>query len=108
MKKVIFLTALLFGMQSLSTLDAQLPKVSTDAANAGSLVTKFAKAIKPSSFLSNWASAKSGWLANAGKIANAGQMASSISALAGFIKPGMFKTGFNLKGLQQAAGAAKQ
>ena len=107
MKKIVIVAALLIGAQLFCRSDAQVPKVPTGKVNAGSLVTQFANAIKPSSFLSNWTSGKSGWLASAGKIASAGQMANSISSLAGFIKPGMFKSGFNLQTLQQAASAAK-
>jgi len=107
MKNIITLTALLIGAQFFCRSDAQVPKAPTDKVNAGNLVSQFANAIKPSSFLSDWSSGKSGWLASAGKIASGGQMASSISSLAGFIKPGMFKSGFNLQALQQAASAAK-
>lgn len=105
MTRTIF--AATFMLMTFSYVHAQVPNVSTKHVNAGSLLTEFAKAIKPGSFLSSWASGKSGWLSKASKITDAAGMASSISSLAGFIKPGMFKSGFDPKSLTQAAGAAK-
>ncbi|TMI86259.1 MAG: hypothetical protein E6H10_00525 [Bacteroidetes bacterium] len=107
MRRIIFAATLTLITLSYYSLHAQVPNVSSNHVNAGSLVTQFAKAIKPSSFLSSWTSGKSGWLGKAGKITDAAGMASSISSLAGFIKPGMFKSGFNVQNLMQAAGSAK-
>ena len=76
--------------------------------NAGSLLTQFAGAIKPTSFLSSWASGgKSKWLSAAGKVSDAVGMAKSVSSLAGFVKPGMFKQGSNAGGVMQAANTVK-
>jgi hypothetical protein len=107
MRRIIFAATLTFMALCYFNSNAQVPNVSANHVNAGSLLTQFAKAIKPASFLSSWASGKSGWLSKAAKVASAPGMASSISSLAGFIKPSMFKSGFNVQELMSAAGAAK-
>jgi hypothetical protein len=107
MRRIFFAATITLVTLGSHNLYAQVPNVSTKHLNAGSLLTEFAKAIKPGSFLSSWASGKSGWLSKASKVTDAAGMASSISSLAGFIKPDMFKKGFNLQNLTQAAGAAK-
>jgi len=107
MRRIIFAATLTLMTICFYNANAQVPNVSTKHVNAGSLLTQFAKAIKPASFLSSWASGKSGWLSKAAKVVDAPGMASSISSLAGFIKPGMFKSGFNVQELVSAAGAAK-
>ena len=100
MKKIILLTTLFFFAYGFSPIEAQLP-------NASGLLKQFTNAIKPASFLDGWKTSKSGFLNEAGKVSGAASLAKTVSSLAGFIKPAMFKDGFNLKGLQQAAGAAK-
>lgn len=100
MKKIILLAAVFFFICASSPVEAQLP-------NAAGLLKQLTNAIKPSAFLDTWKTAKSGFLAEAGKIKGASGLAKSVSSLAGFIKPAMFKDGFNLKGLQDAAGTAK-
>lgn len=107
MRRIIFAATLTLMTLCYYNANAQVPNVSTKHVNAGSLLTQFAKAIKPASFLSSWASGKSGWLSKAAKVVDAPGMASSISSLAGFIKPGMFKSGFNVQQLMSAAGTAK-
>jgi len=104
---------ILFALSCLVTLSsqAQLPDAlskATGSANAGSLLKQFSSAIKPTSFLPSWASGgKTNWFAAAGKVSDAVSMAKQASALAGFIKPAMFKTGFNVGSLTQAASAVK-
>lgn len=95
-------------------MKAQLPeavsKAKTDLsgkASPGKLLTQFANVIKPASFLSSWTGQKSSWLGKAGKITDAIGMAQNISSLAGFIKPDMFKSGFDLNNLLQTAGTVK-
>ena len=100
MKKIILLVAVFFLVNGFSPIEAQLP-------NASGLLKQFTNAIKPASFLDGWKTAKSGFLNEAGKVSSAAGLAKTVSSLAGFIKPAMFKDGFNLKSLQQAAGAAK-
>ncbi len=99
MRKLLLLTAIFFSTQGFAPSESQLP-------NIGNLIKQFTGAIKPASFLDSWTKGKTGFLADAGKIANAAGLAKSVSSLAGFIKPAMFKDGFNLKGLQDAAKTA--
>lgn len=90
------------------TINAQtIPTVNTGKLNVGQLLSQFAGAIKPASFLSSWTAGKSGWLSKAAKVVDATGLAKSVSSLAGFIKPGSFKDAFSLKNLQQAATTAK-
>ncbi|HEX9514498.1 MAG TPA: hypothetical protein VF939_28590 [Puia sp.] len=110
MKKASLLL-LIMGLTIASTqaqLKDALSKAGVSTPNAGSLLTQFAGAIKPTSFLSGWASGgKTKWLSAAGKVSDAVSMAKSVSSLSGFIKPDMFKQGFNTASLVQAANAAK-
>jgi hypothetical protein len=94
----------LFLVASLGTIttQAQLPKVSKPT--IGNLLTQFAGALKPTSFLGNWASGgKTDWLSAASKVVDAAGAAKSVSSLAGFIKPDMFKSGFSVDGLLKTA-----
>ena len=100
MRKIILLTAVFFFVQGFSPVEAQLP-------NASGLLKQFTDAIKPSSFLDSWSTGKTGFLKDAGKVSSAAGLAKTVSSLAGFIKPALFKDGFNLKSLQETAGAAK-
>jgi hypothetical protein len=99
---------LLSGMLTLSC-QAQLPDALTKASpKAGSLLTQFANAIKPTSFLPAWASGgKADWIATAEKVTNAVSMAKQVSSLAGFIKPALFKQGVSAGTISQAANVAK-
>jgi hypothetical protein len=111
MQKHLLLT-LILGM-AIASSQAQLNDVLKKAGvggtpNAGSLLSQFAGAIKPTSFLPSWGSGgKTNWLGAAGKVSDAASMGSSISSLAGFIKPGMFKQGFNVSSLMQTANTVK-
>jgi hypothetical protein len=110
MKKSLFLF-LLLCLGTLTThaqLKNVLPKATTAKANIGSLLTQFAGALKPTSLLGSWASGgKTDWLSTASKVTDAIGVGKSISSLAGFIKPDMFKSGFNVTSLIQAAGTVK-
>lgn len=102
MKKAILIILLLAGVCVM--VKGQVPTVKTsDIANAGKLLSQFTNAIKPSSFNSNWTGEKSSFLSNAAKITDAAGLAQSISSLAGFLKPGMFKSGFNLQSILDGA-----
>jgi len=108
MKKASLLL-LIMGLTIAST-QAQLKDALSKAGapNAGSLLSQFEGAIKPTSFLSGWATGgKTKWLSAAGKVSDAVGMAKSVSSLAGFIKPGMVKQGFNTGSVVQAANTAK-
>src|SRR5260221_14251419 len=92
---------LLFSCLVAVSTQAQLKDVLSKASgpgvpNPGSLLTQFAGALKPTSFLPSWVSGgKTDWLGAEGKVSNAVRMAKSESSLAGFIKPAIFKPGFN-------------
>jgi len=92
-----------------SALFAQLPVKIPGTGNAGigNLVSQFTNAVKPASFTDAWAGNKGSFLSNAGKITDAVGVGKSIASLAGFIKPGMFKQGFNVQNLISTAGTIK-
>ncbi|MFT3825674.1 MAG: hypothetical protein QM731_17270 [Chitinophagaceae bacterium] len=96
------------GSTAQAQLDA-LKKTATSTAQTGigNLLTQFSSAIKPTSFLSSWTGQKTSWLGAASKVTDAVGTAKSISSLAGFIKPDMFKSGFNVNSLIQTAGTVK-
>lgn len=100
---------LLFALCLTATAtQAQLPSIGGSKPNAGSLLSQFAGALKPTSMLSSWASGgKTSWLSTASKVTDAIGMAKSISSLTSFIKPDMFKQGFNVSTITQAASAVK-
>lgn len=92
MKKVFICFVLLVTFSSLTM--AQLPDITKDitsAAGPGKLLTQFVSEIKPSSFTSGWAAVKNGILGKAQKTTDPTQLASSVSSIAGYIKPNMFK-----------------
>lgn len=103
--KVKFTLAFMLLFVSLAGF-AQLPKVS-GGASIGNLVTQFTNAIKPSSFLSSWTGGKGNFLSNAGKVKDAVGVGKSIASLAGFLKPDMFKQGFNVQSLINTANTVK-
>ena len=103
MKKLLF--SVLF-LVTLSVISAQ-STTKTGATPEASLLSTFVKGIKPSSFLPSWLPVKSQWLEKALKSGGATGLAGNIAALAGFIKPSLFKQGFNLKDLQKSAGLVK-
>src|SRR4051812_30749444 len=87
-------------------VQAQIPKMGS-VANAGQLVTQLVNAIKPTSFTSEFAGAKSGILDQASKISSAAGIASTVNSLVGYIKPDMFKTGSTAKSLLDMGSKAK-
>ena len=111
MKKSFLFACVLFFVAN--SMYAQLPDIGkatqdiSSMAGPGKLLTQFTDAIKPTSFLSSWTGQKTGWLSKAGKISSAVSMAQSISSLVGFLKPGSFKTGFNVQNLLQKANTVK-
>jgi len=94
-----------------STSSAQTPKLPggsvASVANAGKLLSQLAGAIKPSSFTDAFKGEKSSWLDKAAKVTDPKGIAGSVSSLAGFIKPGMFKQGLNAQSILQTAGKVK-
>lgn len=101
--KFVFAACMLFFV---AVTKAQLPKVN-GGASIGNLVTQFTNAVKPASFTSAWTGAKGNFLSNAGKIKDAVGVGKSIASLAGFIKPDMFKQGFNVQNLISTANTVK-
>jgi len=106
-----FLLLFVVGLTA-TTSQAQLKDVLSKAgggsSSPSSLLTQFAGALKPTSFLSSWASGgKTNWLSAAGKVSDAISMAKSVSSLTSFIKPSMFKHGFNVSSITQAASTVK-
>lgn len=98
------LTSLALFMITCSLCEAQLPtpinkNAINTTANAGQLLTQFTNALKPTSFLSSFAGAKTGILGKAQKASSALDIANTVSSLACYIKPDMFKQGTSAKSL---------
>lgn len=109
MRTIVF--ALLVIAFSTSVAQAQIPGVSKDgvlsAVNAGSLLTQFTDAIKPTSFTDSWSGEKTSFLSKASKVSDAVSTASTISSLAGFIKPDLFKNGVSAGSISKTANTVK-
>jgi hypothetical protein len=104
----VLLIILLFNARQVrAQVPTELPAVNTGKVNAGSLLTQFASAIKPSSFTDQWASSGSNWLSSASKIVSAPGMIEAVTSLTKFIKPSMFKETFNPANLIETATKAK-
>jgi hypothetical protein len=85
-----------------------LSKGGAAGVNAGSLLKQFSGALNPTSMISSWAGGgKTNWLSAAGKVSDAVSMGKSVAGLAGYIKPIMFKQGFNVSNLIQTANTVK-
>ncbi|HEY0680433.1 MAG TPA: hypothetical protein VGD17_19255 [Chitinophagaceae bacterium] len=86
----------------------KLPKTNpSSSVNAGKLLTQFANAIKPSALTNEGTSQKGSWISKAQKVSDAVSFASSVSSLAGLVKPGMFKQGINAQTILQTANTVK-
>lgn len=104
--KLKFTLAAVCMLFVVAVTNAQLPKVN-GGANIGSLLSQFTNAIKPASFTDQWGGAKGNFLSTAGKVKDAVGVGKSIASLAGFIKPDMFKQGFNVQNLISTANTVK-
>jgi hypothetical protein len=102
-----FISAAIFAVMFVFTANAQIPIPKTGNAGIGDLTGQFTNAIQPSSFTDQWAGNKEGFLSNAGKVKDAAGVGKSVASLAGFLKPGMFKQGFNVQRLISSAGTIK-
>jgi hypothetical protein len=71
------------------------------------LFTQLLNSVKPNSFTSAFAKQKKTLLATAAKTKDPATVAKNISSFISFIKPEMFKTGFNIPGLLTAADGSK-
>jgi hypothetical protein len=107
-KTKAFLVLLVMGL-AVTTSQAQIPDLAKSGGQqASSLLKQFAGQIKPSSFLSGWASGgKTKWLSEVAKIADGAGMAKGISSLTSFIKPESFLKGFDPASIAQGAGGVK-
>ncbi len=106
-KAIMLALGLLFISQAIQAQIPGLPKGASSIANAGTLISQLTNAIKPASFTDAWSGSKSGFLGQASKISNAVSMASTISSLAGFIKPAMFKEGSSASTIMSTANKVK-
>ncbi|WP_315819169.1 hypothetical protein [Paraflavitalea speifideaquila] len=106
MKQRLFVLLLITSLGTL-TGQAQLKLPKTGLGNIGSLLTQFSGALKPTSLLDSWAGGgKTDWL-GLPQGYRWGGLGKSISSLAGFIKPSMFKGGFDVAGLIKTANTVK-
>ncbi|MDF2191090.1 hypothetical protein [Paraflavitalea sp. CAU 1676] len=104
-----FLLLLVVTLLGTITTQAQLklPKA-TSPVNVGNLLTQFTDGLKPTSFLDSWTGGgKTDWLSAAAKVTDGAGLGKSISSLAGFIKPSLFKGGFNVASLVKTANTVK-
>lgn len=107
MKSVKVFSVILMLLSVSSSFGQLTTKLGTGTANVGSLLTQFTNAIKPTSFTSQWATGKTNFLSTASKVTDAVGVGKSIASLAGFIKPDMFKQGFNVQNLISTANTVK-
>jgi hypothetical protein len=106
------LVSLVLFIVACPLLQAQIPttinkKAIAAGANPGQLLTQFTNALKPTSFLSSFAGAKTGILGKAQKAGSALDIANVVSSLAGYAKPGMFKQGTTAKSLMNMGSKVK-
>lgn len=108
--KALFASLVLLALTG-SLTQAQLPQLNknavTSAVKPGQLLTQFTNALKPTAFTSAFAGAKEGIVSKAQKASSALDIASTVSSLAGYIKPDMFKQGSTAKSIMDLAGKAK-
>ena len=106
--KSLFCTLVVVAFISTATnAQVKLPKTTSAVPGIGNLVTQFTEQINPTSFTDQWTGGKSNFLGNAGKITNAVSAGKTIASLIGFLKPGMFKQGFNVQNLLNTANTVK-
>ncbi|HEX6180331.1 MAG TPA: hypothetical protein VFZ47_03750 [Chitinophagaceae bacterium] len=103
MKRTIIIAMLLITIGGTNIQCGSKPATSA-APNISSLLGQLTNAINPSAFTDAFASSKSGFLDGLSNVTNAGGIASTISSLAGFIKPEMFKTGITPQTIADGAG----
>jgi hypothetical protein len=72
------------------------------------LFTQFIGAVNPTSLVNSFEKEKTTFLNNAKKVNSPEITAKNISAFAGYIKPDMFKSNFNVNDLMKQAAAAKK
>ena len=103
MKRTIFMAMLIISIGGINVQCGS--KAATSASpNISSLLGQLTNAINPSAFTDAFAGSKSGFLNGLSSVTNAGGIASTVSSLAGFIKPDMFKTGISPQTIADGAG----
>jgi hypothetical protein len=104
MKRTIIIAMLLIAIGGVNIQCGSKPAASS-APNIGSLLGQLTNAINPAAFTDAFAASKSGFLNGLSSVTDAGGIASTVSSLASFIKPDMFKTGLSPQTI--ADGASK-
>ncbi|MBX9783973.1 MAG: hypothetical protein K2X48_11855 [Chitinophagaceae bacterium] len=107
MKSLLFSLIFVSLISTVANAQITIPKAAPSVPGIGNLITQFTNQIKPSSFTNQWAGSKTNFLSNAGKVSNAVNAGKTIASLIGFLKPGMFRQGFNIQNLVSAANTAK-
>ncbi|HMO33830.1 MAG TPA: hypothetical protein PKE07_12625 [Lacibacter sp.] len=103
----IALLLLVTTIPAISQLPVKVPATGNTTASAGKLLEQFTNGLNPTALTGNWAGSKTGFLSGLGKINNAAGFGKNIGTLAGFIKPDMFRQGFNVQSLIQTANTVK-
>lgn len=85
----------------------QVQAQATTTTEAGRLILQFSDAIRPNSFTDHWLLKTSSWKSSAAKTNSGIALAKNASFLANYIKPGMFKSTFDLKNFNKVANSAK-
>ena len=102
MKRTIIIAMLLVTIGGVN-INCGSKSATSAAPNISSLLGQLVNAISPSALTDAFAGSKSGFLNGLSNITNAGGIASTISSLAGGIKPEMFKTGVTPESIAGAA-----
>ena len=103
MKRTIIIAMLLITIGGVNLQCGS--KAAGTVPNIGSLLGQLTNAINPSAFTDAFGGAKSGFMNGLSSVTGASGIASTVSSLAGFIKPEMFKTGLTPQTI--ADGASK-
>lgn len=106
MKRYFLLLFLLVSFCSATY--AQLPNANAPAvgkaANIGQLLTQVVSGIKPDAFTSSWGTDKANWMQQVQSVASdAKGIAGSVTSLAGYIKPDLFKEGTTAQSIANIA-----
>lgn len=109
-KKLFFLSLFIFFAIAVS---AQLNKIAPVSADnlrmelPGKLFTQFVQSVNSTSLTNSFAKEKKALLKDIVKVKDPSLMAKKITSFAGYIKPAMFKTNFNMQEFSNRAAGAK-
>lgn len=101
--KFIYTLLLIVLTASVTSAQLSVPKAPAGNGGIGNLITQFTNQLSPSSFTNEWSGQKGNFISNAGKVTTALNAGKTIASLIGFIKPGMFRQGFNVQNLLNTA-----